>query len=555
MEWRKQPRLYALSGLALAGAALFFLYDGNGQAVLDQTKASGIAAENAALYRFHGMIHGTVRYASGKPAGGFRVRARFVHRATGARGEGFAMSDAFGNYTIRGLTDRQQGSRTEFQVSVENEGKPFVARVASVPVTITPYRNARSGVDFVLEAGPEITVRVRDAETGAPVAGLPIEANQSAWWSPEPCGVTDANGEFVYHSPNRQNTLRINTEKPKRLSIAPAPGYNLSYREELAPGQKAVWEVRTYAHAYTSKETIFQGVVKDGDGNPLSCVALRLLVAQREQRATTDAEGRFSFPIQRIMAPSDKSGTVLILEKGGETMVRFVRAADTWGPLALTWRPSETATVVGQVREPNGKPLPGVPINYHEMFWNPQFREPGVSADRCYSGGNGGVTDADGRFALRGLHPEAVYSLEFGRRYQDGNPQGFGLTHFPDPPYKGVFLHLLPNEVRDLATVTVPRAEGVVGGRLIGVAGESLHRGVHVVARGKHTDHSAAIQPDASFRIGGVADEPLELLVFRSDDGSFRTASDSPDIVVRLPVRYGDTALRVVVPPGRKPGP
>ena len=58
---------------------------------------------------------------------------------------------------------------TDFNVSVENGGQPLVEpQPQSVHLDTAPGHTVR-GLDFVLQPGPQITVRVHDARTGKPV--------------------------------------------------------------------------------------------------------------------------------------------------------------------------------------------------------------------------------------------------------------------------------------------------------------------------------------------------------------------------------------------------
>ncbi len=509
-------------------------------------------------YGFIGSVSGTLRYPSGKPVVGREVYARFVNHSTGATGEGTAITDVFGNYSIRGLTHRQLGEKTEFSIAVANHGESLLSRVPAIPVTLTPAKPRVDGVDFVMEPGPEITVRVHDAETGAPIAGMSVAANRGEFWSVEPAGVTDANGQFVYHSPNRQNDLVLDQEHQGNPANSAAPGYSFYYRQTLTPGAKTVWDVRTYAAPLDHPMRTFRGTISDRNGEPLRATTVHLLRDQfcrkRDQQTRTDENGVFTFLTERVDQFSDNSGAVLLVGEGVTTMVRFVHAADLWQPLAIVFNPTPTATVSGRVVAPGGSPLAGVPVSYDETFWNPEPNTGSGSSNECFSSGGAPVTDAAGRFAICGLHPEAVYRFTFGGVNQGGNQKAFGISLYPPPPrYTMADLRLKPGEGCDIGDIVVWEADKTISGRLVDERGDPVSNDVMLAVSGDHTKQSVTLKPDGTFHVVGLVAEPLYLMIVYGRDGSYGWTEEKMRFPYRRAVRAGDTNLRIVAPPRNAP--
>lgn len=347
--WRKNRTTPFFVMLACVGLILSLIYRAAIQTASSQIGAIRTATRNAVLYRFHGKISGTVRFANGKPASGFRVVARFIRRSTGAVGWGYAITDTSGHYSIGGLTDRQVRNHTDFAVEVHNEGKPFLATVPAKPVTLTTSKNRINGVDFVLEPGPEVTVRVRDAETDKPVADLPVLANRAEWSTTETVGTTNASGQFLYKSPTRRVELRIGLPKAKRPVIGPAPGYSFFHGVELKPGQKVTWDVKTYENPFRSATRTLCGTLFDENGKPLSGAVVQLLRRTHNrpliQRVITGPKGAFQFRTTRVSQYARPNSIALIFDHGGQRMVFYVRATDSWKPLSVRFEPTHATTL------------------------------------------------------------------------------------------------------------------------------------------------------------------------------------------------------------------
>ncbi len=504
------------------------------------------ATENERLYGYRGVIRGRVTFVDGKPAAGFRVVARFVLHATGAPGEGQAVTNADGRYEIRGLNPQA------FSVRVENEGKPYVVP----PPRRVDLKDQEDNIDFVLRRGPLITVRVRDAETGRPIPGMIVETGAHLFASPRPVGTTDKWGEFQFRVGQLEMVLRLRAADDRTLEVAPAPGYSFHHSVRLERVQPVTWEVRTYQNPHHLAPRTFTGTVVGPDGKPVAGALVRMIRNSDIERTMTDAAGRFTFRTHRMTEQEHKtSGVVLRADKGELSTVKFPKAYETWGTIVVRLEAIRSPSVYGVVTDLEKKPLEGVPITYWESY-------PGSSAQFTVQPSNGGTTDAKGRFMVSGLSPAASYHLRFGGTPQfHGGRRTFGITQYPERLEKAhKSIRLRAGEQRNIGRIVVPVANSIVAGRVVDQEGRPVSgkrvvdkegRSGHILMiliRGRYTEAHAFPDTDGRFRAEQIVREPLSLNVYSSEDHGFRTGPDSPDFLCSIPVRAGDSDVQVVLP-------
>lgn len=487
-----------------------------------------------------GLVSGRVVYADGKAASGFKIEALITPFSTGPSG-GSAVTDERGYYEIRNLTNEG------FVISVYNEGKPFIARIPQRKVLLSPGDNKRDQVNFVLEAGPEITVRVRDAETNAPVAGMPVRANGEGG-SPQPVGVTDANGEYILHSPVRDVEIELNIGFKYETviqNVDAAPGYGFRYAQTLPATAKVVWNVKTYADRYTSSPVrTLRGTVVDAERKPVYGATVRLMYGNSSSpivgQTRTNLAGQFAIESPRF----DSEGVIFVRERDkpdSETIAHIVQPSDTWQPLVLHTATAQNATVTGVTVDTSGKPVGGVPVQYSSSFLSK-----GNPYSNRYVGGfvnNPAVviSDGTGRFTLSGIFPDTETRFTFGGKE-------WGNSRYPYLPFEYARITLEANEKRDIGKIVMHHADRRVTGRLVDEAGEPVSRNVDVHIIGEHTNASADLQKDGSFVVKNVVDEPLSLLiVYGTGSGSGYTIDKMKFPYIR-PVKAGDD-LRIVAPP------
>ena len=533
-----------LSGavLAASGAGFWMACAAPRGAQAQRYSGEEIARRNEKDYHYKGEIKGRVLLDNGKPAVGFTVRAWFAQHQTGAPGEGFAVTDASGNYRIHGLNP--QG----FFVAVESGSKPYIPPPYRTIQLITYPNKTTANVNFTLRLGPKITIRVRDAESGTPISGIVVSAFPYLGTNGSAIGETNAQGNFAFRASSLTMQLRLDADKQQSLKIAPAPGYAFSKGLQLAAIIDTEWVVKVYKNSTSYVPATFRGVVLDARGTPVSGAVVRLTRyggISSPPSVRTDGTGRFAIATYRI--GFTERGTVLQAEKGGLDTMRLLTAEQTWKPIVLRLHPPLKTGVAAQVTDPQGNPLSGVPVECNEVFLDPKTLS-FVTAIRK----DGGVTDTNGQWSMGNLSSEAYYQFEFGGNNQFGRGRAWGETKFPDVPYTNGQLRLQDGKVRNIGRVVVYPADATVAGRVIN--SKPPKPNLYVVVQGKHAYVSMAPDAGGNFSLSHLVREPLTVGVYSSPNGNgWRTGPGSPDEVYKGTVRAGDTNVKIVLPAKKQP--
>ncbi|MEZ0327866.1 MAG: collagen binding domain-containing protein [Fimbriimonas sp.] len=507
-------------GLVLCGAILFAQLSSPTKE--DPRRADRIR-RNVAM-GMNRVIKGRVLLDDGKPAEGFVVNARFKMHQTGAPGEGDAVTDAKGYYEIQGL------GKDEFYVSVAHSEKPYVIPPGTL-VDLTATTSATLP-DILLRLGPEVTIRVKDAETGEPVKGLSVTWNYMAMGDHQP-PKTDANGEARFRVGYLEFGLRVEDEN-RNDGYGQAPGYPLSKGVKLATVQPVTWDLLVYKNFIQPRPAVFRGVVEDLDGNPVAGANVRMQRYNDSLRTVTDKAGRFEFKTFRIQFHEDpERGAAVMAQKGDARAFKVVSAKETWGTIRVTLGTEPRGIVKGRVVDQHGRPLDGCRIHYWETF-GIAIGSVGPSATQ--------YTRPDGTFQLTELHPRANYSFSFGSFYEHDQKR-LGIVRVPN----GNRDYVLTSEGLDLGTITVPTAEHTVEGTIVDTAGRPVTKEVSLNLKGAFTDLSAYPDEQGRFKFEGVVDEPLTLWVFGGINGGYRTGPDSPDLFLKKSVQPNQRNLRLQV--------
>jgi hypothetical protein len=156
--------------------------------LVSMSGALALASPAVTMAETTGSISGTVTDATTKvPVAGVGVCATFY-------GGGCASTNASGEYTISGLATGSY--KVEFRPLSVNyllqyyNGKANESEANPVSVTAG---STTSGIDAALQAGGQITGKVTDASTGAPLEGITVCAGNSS----EPCPITNSSGEYT----------------------------------------------------------------------------------------------------------------------------------------------------------------------------------------------------------------------------------------------------------------------------------------------------------------------------------------------------------------------
>ncbi|MES2461693.1 MAG: carboxypeptidase-like regulatory domain-containing protein [Armatimonadota bacterium] len=419
---------------------------------------------------YNGVISGRVRLSDGKSAEGLRVWARPVQRSFSRRSGGVAVVSASGEYRIEGLASE------DFYVSVENDrdDSSYFA-VEPRTVSLTKLTGMAQNVDFTLTLGPQITVRFRDAESGAPLSGITVKAVQRRSAPMRPLGTTDARGEYRFRATDIRTAIELAPKDRSGIgsrSVTVAPGSSFSRQitfPSAAQATDVVWEANAYTGDLWRKTTVLRGMVTGPDGKPVEHARLRLTRYRNPAVAHTNWEGRFSMTTTRML-PSENGegedaqrtpGLRIEAEKGDLNAVHFVTPEETRSGIAIQLKREAQASVTGQVVDKGGVPIAGVSVHYEVVI-------PSVG-----SGGRrpSASTDVNGRFTITGLSHEALYQFEFGGISGNGH---YGRTLVPreastliDGKYVTNRVRLKPGEKRDLGRVVVLLADAALAGQVV----------------------------------------------------------------------------------------
>ncbi|MCU0724424.1 MAG: carboxypeptidase-like regulatory domain-containing protein [Planctomycetes bacterium] len=339
------------------------------------------------------VVRGRVRVTAGPPAGGGRVfvarlsYGKYGDAGAGWAGEPQAVLAADGSFevpvpSIASVEGEGGSSFAGCGVAVYALG---VVATGHAPVVPEPVELERGRsvyeVEIALAEGLRLAGAVRDAVTGAPLAGASVGVHQgeSYGWPPlyppgdgAVCAFTGGEGRFLLAdlAPGRA-TVRVE-----------AVGYEEKWVDVAVPAAGPV-EVRLY------RQRPLAGVVVDAEDRPVRGARVRLVDeegAERFGELATDDEGRFRFA--RI-----GGRYAVVAEDPGSTAGL---APDVVGPadpgredLRLVLRPG--LALDGRLLDAAGRPLAGVVASA-----GPDAGRPPRSYAR---------TDAEGRFRLSRLPP------------------------------------------------------------------------------------------------------------------------------------------------------
>jgi protocatechuate 3,4-dioxygenase beta subunit len=279
-----------------------------------------------------GSVAGTVRDAeTGRP-----IEAALVYvmdwSSVGIVAEWTATTDSDGRYRVDGIGDGLLNIH---------------ARAADRPVTM-PEHEVRvvegkvTAVDFELPRGRKVVLHVLDAETGKPVREVTVDTGR---------------GSPVVGSGERIETAPLPAEGPAAVTVA-AGGYLPSTLLFLEADISAEGPREVRLH----RGSVVTGVVRTASGEVVPGMRVRISVRDTDPlvmttiEAVTDADGTF-----RVRGASP-GGAILweVLRNGRPFRIgNWCDVPEMPGEFAL--EPivlEETATVRGQVFDPEGNPIP-----------------------------------------------------------------------------------------------------------------------------------------------------------------------------------------------------
>ena len=375
-------------------------------------------------------------------------------------------------------------------------------------------------VEVRLKPPAEIAGRVTDAATGSPVAGAAV------WYRPGEQTRSGPGGAFVLRAWLYQGQAQV--------SIA-ADGYQATTATVTAERLRAADGV----DIVLAPSALLRGDVVDDSGSPVAGAWLRIEPSGRggvwsigpgQWQATSAADGSFFFAgaasghAYRIRAEANGYAptTVAIPASPAGAARAPVRVALTRGRL-----------VQGIIADPQGVPIPGAEVALLPVA---------ATGDGGYSWSASArrtsTTDARGAFEFPGTPP--------GRHELTANhPDHVRVlaAAFDVPSGEGA---------KDLGTLTLEAGatiEGVVRdfrGGPVGGARVSAHQG-NIDPRRLHEPEirAAVTETDGTFRIGGLRDEPADIVVVAEGYARSETTAVRPQAGALIEVQLGEGARLV----------
>jgi RNA polymerase sigma factor (sigma-70 family) len=355
-------------------------------------------------------IVGTVREkGTGKPLAGITVSC----------GRCAAKTDAEGHYRIDGPRKRNEYSVTAYAVPYLDVTK---SNIADTP-GFEPVK-----VDFELERGLALRGRVLDKATGKPVAAtltyLAFADNPhlKTVSGLGPGGQTRDDGSFAFTALSGPGVLAVLADEDDYLKVAPAADWKLVPGINWVPGvahafvridpsekdaASATFDIRLEPAAKIGAEVV------GPDGKPLSgYYAAGLTGSARNNVSWMTPHGSPSFTVRGLDVRG--SCTVVVCSSDGKLGKALVVRGDEREPVPVRLEPFSSVT--GRVVDDAGRPLSGVHVRAvlsrtgEDLDRLPVqfFITRGTWAARLEGKA---VTDAAGKFRLRGLLPGLKYGL------------------------------------------------------------------------------------------------------------------------------------------------
>jgi hypothetical protein len=406
-----------------------------------------------------------------------------------------------------------------------------------------------TGSDFLLTDGPQITVHVQDAITGAPVPGMAVEEqnyNGPPADRPTPV-VTNAQGiAVITYNPILVNFVNLELTAPggTQPTVGPAPGYEFYYQKTLNPPQDAKWDVKTYSLIPPEPPMLWQGTVLAPDGKSAVGATVDILRGDSHTVATTDKAGHFGVmmpPMNRDEYNGDYRPDAIYARQGDSVGILVPTPDQTWDGMTVPLVAHSAAEFTGTVVSASGHPEAGVGVTATGFVGE-------SSGSRHWTADNGGVSGKDGRFQISGL-PDGRYEIDLGG-------PGYGPVVLP-PTVKtqGLYKANLPLQAgqhEDVGMVVVPVADETISGQVVSDTGAGVG-GALCIIKGAHTNQLATTDTNGNFTAYHVVDEPLTCTVQLNFPLGPNVSTDKQ--VLAVPIQSGSQDARIVIPTAELPPP
>ncbi len=449
-----------------------------------------------------GTVQGLVTNAAdGAPVAGVHVSAQAVGIG---QGWGEAFTDAQGRYRITGMSS---GTYNLFLVLNGPRQKTTTAR-AREKVEVKPG-TVVDRQDFALIPGSLLTGKVTDKSTGKPLEGVMIGFYGPAYprsGAAVQSATTNAEGVYQARVPSGTQYVYVmglpaaaaNRYEPPKEGADVTVGEDASLTQDFT---------LTPALAQNLKPVRGQVVGVDGKPIPNARVTVQSVADDGStlpegNNVTADEHGAFRV---EMVSPS-----VRLRARSGDLATEATILVQNGQEITLHVKPNVLFTLGGQVRDAQGKPLPGARVTLYEWWL-----DSGHSTRTT-------VSDGQGRFQLSDLYPDMRYSVS-------AEAKGYGTQSSAVVQYK-------PGEKGETPALQLPRADSVLAGRVVDENGDPLAKQT-VRMQGLATpSQEATTDAQGRFRFTGVVDEPLVLYLVDSTGFSRRkqaTVADKEVILVR----------------------
>jgi RNA polymerase sigma factor (sigma-70 family) len=360
--------------------------------------------------------------ATGKPIPGARVESEKVagHPVSG-RFEFQAVADKDGRFTLHGLPL----ARGNILRASPPAGQPYLMQLREVPV---PAGTNPAPLDFELARGIELTVRVTDQATKAPVAGWveyftfrdnPALKDVKGFTAADRRGLDSADGVFKVVVPagpglvafrSRVDRYPVSVGLDRFKDRMSGPFINTIPHLCHPPNFTALAPVEPKADAQAAEVSIVldagkrvTGKVLGPDGKPLAGTVARGLQSGPQVFGVWERGPLKGAEFEAVGLDPKRARAVVFLHKEKKLAGAVRVTGGEKGPIEVTLRP--WATLSGRLVDADGRPQADVRLSFVK---NPDDPDPdGVGDLPDYEI----KTDAGGRFRVSGFAPGLRYHL------------------------------------------------------------------------------------------------------------------------------------------------
>ncbi|HEX6885632.1 MAG TPA: sigma-70 family RNA polymerase sigma factor [Planctomycetota bacterium] len=301
--------------------------------------------------------------------------------------------------------DRMTTTRADGRFTLEHLGEPFTLDAEKAGLAclyglrgVLASGSIVEGIEVVMDEAAWLRGRVED-ERGRPIAGA--ELTSEPYLSSSSSDATSVLGVQRFYA----HKLRTESARDGSFELGPVPprawGVRVSHDEFL--GTDLSIDPEAEARIVLAAGHRLAGVVLDAAGKPLAGASVHVHPEfAREQRATTDADGRFE--VQALVASEE--GYILVSAPGHALFARQPFPVGPGAPGFVELRLEPEAPLAGRVLDEQGRPVPEARVKAEGdrlLEIEAEFGEPKTWEWRAAC--NEVWTDGEGWFRFERLYP------------------------------------------------------------------------------------------------------------------------------------------------------